>query len=34
MKEVYEVKLPAIEKELESIGAPLTPGRLPEWNIE
>jgi hypothetical protein len=34
LKGIYENELPAIEKELESIGAPWTPGRLPEWNIE
>jgi photosystem II stability/assembly factor-like uncharacterized protein len=34
LKDIYEVKLPVIEKELESIGAPWTPGRIPEWNIE
>jgi len=34
LKDIFENELPAIEKELESIGAPWTPGRLPEWNIE
>jgi photosystem II stability/assembly factor-like uncharacterized protein len=34
LKGIYENELPAIENELENIGAPLTPGRIPEWNIE
>ena len=34
LKDIYDNKLPAIEKELEKSGAPWTPGRIPEWNIE
>jgi len=31
VKRIGEVDLPALEKSLESIGAPVTPGRLPVW---
>jgi photosystem II stability/assembly factor-like uncharacterized protein len=34
LKVLYETELPAIEKELESIGAPWTPGRIPVWDID
>jgi hypothetical protein len=34
LKSIFENELPSIEKELENIGAPWTPGRIPEWNIE
>jgi len=31
VKQLGEVDIPQLEKAMESIGAPLTPGRLPEW---
>jgi hypothetical protein len=31
VRDVAENKLPALEKELDKIGAPWTPGRVPEW---
>ena len=31
IKKIGEVELPAIEKTVEQLGAPVTPGRLPEW---
>jgi photosystem II stability/assembly factor-like uncharacterized protein len=31
LKKLVETDLKALEKELERIGAPYTPGRLPEW---
>ncbi len=31
VKKLGEADIPALEKELEHIGAPVTPGRLPEW---
>jgi len=31
VKQLGEVEIPGLEKELESLGAPVTPGRLPEW---
>ena len=34
LKRIHEEVMPGIEKELEEIGAPWTPGRIPEWNIE
>lgn len=34
LKQIHEEVLPGIEKELEEIGAPWTPGRIPEWNID
>lgn len=34
LKRIHDEVIPGIEKELEEIGAPWTPGRIPEWNIE
>jgi photosystem II stability/assembly factor-like uncharacterized protein len=34
LREIVEDELPKIEKALEKAGAPLTPGRLPDWNNE
>ncbi|RLD53473.1 MAG: glycosyl hydrolase, partial [Bacteroidetes bacterium] len=34
IKNISEVGIPEIEKELERYGAPWTPGRLPEWHQE
>ncbi|MBK7214392.1 MAG: hypothetical protein IPH88_14045 [Bacteroidales bacterium] len=31
VKKLGETDIPNLEKELENIGAPLTPGRLPDW---
>jgi hypothetical protein len=31
LKQIAEVDLPAIEAELDNLGAPWTPGRIPEW---
>jgi len=31
VKKLGEENIPALEKELERIGAPVTPGRLPDW---
>jgi len=31
VKQLGEVDVPQLEKALEAIGAPVTPGRLPEW---
>jgi len=31
LKQIVEIDLPAIEKKLESLQAPYTPGRLPVW---
>ncbi len=31
IKRIGETDLPAIEKDVEKLGAPATPGRLPEW---
>ncbi len=31
IKEIAENKLPALEKQLDEIGAPWTPGRVPDW---
>ncbi len=31
VKQIGEVEIPRLEKELENLGAPVTPGRLPEW---
>jgi hypothetical protein len=31
VKQLGEVDIPQLEKAMESIGAPVTPGRLPEW---
>ncbi|NCA75779.1 MAG: glycosyl hydrolase [Alphaproteobacteria bacterium] len=32
VKQIGEVELPQLEKSLEDLGAPVTPGRLPVWN--
>jgi hypothetical protein len=32
VKKIGEADLPALEKATESIGAPVTPGRLPVWH--
>jgi hypothetical protein len=34
LKQLDTVDLPALEKKLEEIGAPWTPGRLPSWTPE
>jgi hypothetical protein len=34
LKDIHDVKLPEIEKELDAIGAPFTPGRIPEWKFD
>jgi hypothetical protein len=34
LKIIYDVALPEIEKELDAIGAPYTPGRIPEWKFD
>jgi hypothetical protein len=34
IRTIQTVSLPKIEKELDRMGAPWTPGRLPEWNID
>ena len=31
VKQLGEVDVPQLEKALEAIGVPVTPGRLPEW---
>ncbi|MFZ4564773.1 MAG: hypothetical protein ACOYNU_15450, partial [Bacteroidales bacterium] len=31
IKKIGESDIPQLEKELENLGAPVTPGRLPEW---
>ncbi len=31
LRNIAEVKLKALEAELDAIGAPWTPGRIPEW---
>jgi hypothetical protein len=31
LKRLAETDIPALEKELDKIGAPWTPGRLPDW---
>ncbi|MCK5079133.1 MAG: hypothetical protein KAR09_04265, partial [Bacteroidales bacterium] len=31
LRNIAEVKLKALEAELDAIGAPWTPGRMPEW---
>ncbi len=33
IKQIGEVDIPNLEKELEKIGAPVTPGRLPQWKF-
>jgi hypothetical protein len=32
VKRIGETDLIALEKEVEKLGAPVTPGRLPVWN--
>lgn len=34
LRAIYETSLPEIEKELEEIGAPYTPGRIPVWTLD
>ena len=34
LKAILNTDIPAIEKELESIGAPYTPGRIPVWTLD
>jgi photosystem II stability/assembly factor-like uncharacterized protein len=34
LRQLVEVDLPALEKKLDAFGAPLTPGRLPDWQEE
>jgi photosystem II stability/assembly factor-like uncharacterized protein len=34
VKNIYEKSLPEIEKELEDINAPWTPGRIPVWTLD
>ena len=34
LRTIYETSLPAIEQELEEIGAPYTPGRIPVWTLD
>ena len=34
LKDIHDVKLPEIEKELDAMGAPYTPGRIPEWKFD
>jgi len=34
LKKISEVELKALEAELDAIGAPWTPGRIPEWEKE
>jgi hypothetical protein len=31
IKNIGEVEIPALEKSIENLGGPVTPGRLPEW---
>jgi hypothetical protein len=31
IKRIGEIEIPQLEKALENLGAPITPGRLPEW---
>jgi len=33
IKKLGEIEIPVLEKELEKIGAPVTPGTLPEWKF-
>jgi photosystem II stability/assembly factor-like uncharacterized protein len=32
IKAIGETELPALDKKVEAAGAPITPGRLPQWN--
>jgi hypothetical protein len=32
MKQLIEVDLKNLEKAMEDVGAPWTPGRIPEWH--
>lgn len=34
IRNIQNVSIPEIEKELDRMGAPWTPGRVPEWNID
>jgi len=34
LKEIYNDKLPVVENELDAMGAPYTPGRIPEWKFD
>ena len=34
IRTIQNVSIPEIEKELDRMGAPWTPGRIPEWNID
>jgi photosystem II stability/assembly factor-like uncharacterized protein len=34
IKNIYNLDIKALEEELDKVGAPYTPGRLPEWNKE
>lgn len=34
LRAIFETGLPAIEAELEKIGAPYTPGRIPVWTLD
>ncbi|KAB2968159.1 MAG: glycosyl hydrolase [Thermoanaerobaculia bacterium] len=34
LREIVNVRLPALEQELERAGAPWTTGRLPDWRLE
>jgi hypothetical protein len=31
IKQIGETEIPNLERALENLGAPVTPGRLPEW---
>ena len=34
LKMIYEIQIPEIERELENLNAPWTPGRIPEWKFD
>ena len=34
LKTIFETSIPEIEKELEELGAPWTPGRVPVWTLD
>jgi hypothetical protein len=34
LKTLLSIDVTNLEKSLESLGAPYTPGRLPEWKME